>query len=385
MATNIYKGTVKGRPISKEEIKDIFESILTLGSFKSKHKVSSNQNEYECNKSYRGLAIIISNESFEILEQRSYCDVELKMMQETFGNHLNFTVVTFKDLTAQQINWVVDIACEQTQFHRDSDCFACIIGSHGNEKPRPVDSLPTCVYYRDHCIYGVDNDTVTTRSIIEKVVGVEGLQDKPKMFFIQACRSKMYDGSMNKICSEHGHEILVRDIVKNSFNQINIATSLNPLSSSASKPTDNDTIGSMSKDQDITEFSIRAALKKLFNYNKNMPKEIIRIVDPPCADDCLVVYSTASEKNSYGRVGVGGWMLYSLHNAILTQIKRIDQESSKINCIDISRVLNDMTYYVSKYFEVDESSESTHPKGMEKRKVPVVFEHCFPKEMYFYL
>lgn len=104
----------------------------------------------------------------------------------------------------------------------------------------------------------------------------------------------MYDGSMNKICSEHGHEILVRDIVKNSFNQINIATSLNPLSSSASKPTDNDTIGSMSKDQDITEFSIRAALKKLFDYNKNMPKEIIRIVDPPCADDCLVVYSTAS-------------------------------------------------------------------------------------------
>lgn len=77
------------------------------------------------------------------------------------------------------------IACEQTQFHRDSDCFACIIGSHGNEKPRSVDSLPTCVYYRDHCIYGVDDDTVTTKSIIEKVIGVEGLQDKPKMFFIQ--------------------------------------------------------------------------------------------------------------------------------------------------------------------------------------------------------
>ncbi|VDI42956.1 Hypothetical predicted protein [Mytilus galloprovincialis] len=384
MATNIYNGTIKGRPISKEEIKDIFESILTLGSFKSKHKVSSNQNEYECNKSYRGLAIIISNESFKILEQRSYCDVELKMMQETFGNHLNFTVVTFKDLTAQQINWVVDIACEQTQFHRDSDCFACIIGSHGNEKPRSVDSLPTCVYYRDHCIYGVDDDTVTTKSIIEKVVGVEGLQDKPKMFFIQACRSKMTP-SMNEICSEQAHEILVRDIVKKSFNQTNIAKSLNHLSSSARKLTNNDTIESMSKDQDITEFSIATALKKLYGYNKNKPKEIIRIVDPPCADDCLVVYSTASEKNSYGRVGVGGWMLYSLHNAILTQRKRIDPESSKINCIDISRVLNDMTYYVSKYFEVDESSESTHPKGIEKRKVPVVFEHCFPKEMFFYL
>ncbi|XP_063439728.1 cell death protein 3-like [Mytilus trossulus] len=382
MATNTYEGTVKGRTKSKEEMRHIFESILKSGSLKSKRSVSSNQNEYECNNIYRGLAIIISNENFKNCKQRNYCDDELTNMQETFGQHLNFTVVTFKDLTAQQINWVVEIACEQTQFHQNSDCFACIIGSHGNEKPRPVDSLPTEVYYRDHCIYGVDNDTVTTKSIIEKVAGVKGLQDKPKMFFIQACRSKM---KPDEFCNEHGHEVLVRSIVKNSLNQTNEATSSDTVSPSASKPTDNDPIGSMSKDQDITEFSIKAALKKFFDYNINKPKEIIRVVDPPCADDCLVVYSTASEKNSYGREGVGGWMLYSLHKAILTQIKRIDQESSKINCIDILRVLNDMTYYVSKYFEVDESSESTHPKGMEKRKVPVVFEHCFPKEMCFYL
>ncbi|XP_052060246.1 uncharacterized protein LOC127700688 [Mytilus californianus] len=383
MATHTYIGKVQGRTRSKEDLEKKFSSILKSASEKFKQSVSSHQHEYECDKNYRGLAIIISNESFKRSQPRPYCDDELKRMQETFGKHLRFTVVTFKDLTAQQINWVVDIACEQTQFHRNSDCFAFIIGSHGNENPRPVNSLPpTRVYYRDHCLYGVDEDTVTTKSIIEKVAGVVELQDKPKMFFIQACRSKMIP---DEVCSEHGHEILVLNIVKNSLNQTNKTTSSNSLSSSASKPTDNDTVGNMSKDQDTAEFSFKKALnmtKKMFGYNKNKPKEIIRIVDPPCADDCLVVYSTASEKNSFGRERVGGWMLYSLNAAITKQIKII--ECSKINCIDITCVLNDMTHYVSKYFET-KSSDSTHPNGMEGRKVPVVFEHCFTKEMYFYL
>jgi hypothetical protein len=39
-----------------------------------------------------------------------YCDDVLIMMKETFGSKvLKFTVVLFKDLTAEQMGWVLDI------------------------------------------------------------------------------------------------------------------------------------------------------------------------------------------------------------------------------------------------------------------------------------
>ena len=74
------------------------------------------------------------------------------------------------------------------EFHKDSDCFAFVIGSHGNEKPRTLpknEKPPTTVYYRDHCIYGTDDDTVTTKSIIVRISDVGALEGKPKLFFIQ--------------------------------------------------------------------------------------------------------------------------------------------------------------------------------------------------------
>lgn len=76
-------------------------------------------------------------------------------------------------------------ACKQTEFHQQSDCFACVLASHGTEKPRTMKT--SGVYYRDHCICGVDEDTVTTKSIIETITGTEALQDKPKMLFVQVC------------------------------------------------------------------------------------------------------------------------------------------------------------------------------------------------------
>lgn len=51
--------------------------------------------------------MIICNENFETLSQRKYCDNEIKLMDETLGKNLNFTVLIFKDLNVEQINWVI--------------------------------------------------------------------------------------------------------------------------------------------------------------------------------------------------------------------------------------------------------------------------------------
>ena len=73
-------------------------------------KIISHNHEYDFSNKYRGLAVIISNEQFKSSLPRLYCDDELIMMKETFGSKvLKFTVVLFKDLTAEQMGWVLDI------------------------------------------------------------------------------------------------------------------------------------------------------------------------------------------------------------------------------------------------------------------------------------
>jgi hypothetical protein len=74
-------------------------------------KIISHNHEYDFSNRYRGLAVIISNEQFNKSSlPRFYCDKELRMMKETFGSKvLKFTVVLFKDLTAEQMGWVLDI------------------------------------------------------------------------------------------------------------------------------------------------------------------------------------------------------------------------------------------------------------------------------------
>ncbi|CAG2195022.1 unnamed protein product [Mytilus edulis] len=171
----------------------LYSSVLKTASSKSNLTIPTDENEYEFNKRYRGLAIIISNENFTTLTCRKYCDDEIRLMQETFGKCLKFTVITFKDLKAKQINLVLKIACKQTEFHQQSDYFACVLASHGTEKSRTMKTPG--VYYRDHCICGVDEDT--------------------------ACRMKM-DETAIESCIDQGHVLPVKIAVKEN-NQIIIS------------------------------------------------------------------------------------------------------------------------------------------------------------------
>ncbi|VDH96970.1 Hypothetical predicted protein [Mytilus galloprovincialis] len=155
--------------LSEKDVEDIFDSVLSSASSKLKPTTPSNEDEYNCSNRYRGLALIICNENFKTEKlRRDYCDDEIKLMKETFGKHLNFTVLIFKDLTAEQIHWVIHRACKQPGFHPMSDCFACVLASHGAEKARCSNGKPTSVDLRDHCLYGVDHNTITTKAIIEK-------------------------------------------------------------------------------------------------------------------------------------------------------------------------------------------------------------------------
>ncbi|VDI76791.1 Hypothetical predicted protein [Mytilus galloprovincialis] len=378
MALKVYTGKEVG---SKKDVTDIFASVLKTASSKSNPTIPTDENEYECNNRYRGLAIIISNENFKTLTRRKYCDDEIKMMQETFEKCLKFTVITFKDLTAKQINWVLEIACNQTEFHQQSDYFACVLASHGNEKPRTMKTPG--LYYRDHCICGVDEDTVTTKSIIETITETEAVQDKPKMLFIQACRTKM-DKTANESGIDQGHVLPVNFAVKE--NNPNIisdhADKVNRLSNSLFptkiKSCASGIPGNLSQKEDIVESNILHKFVEMIGLSTDKPKDMMRVIYPPCTDDVLVVYSSASEKESYGRDDLGGWMLISLHKAVKEQLRF----QKKTNRIDILDVLIFMTREVSnsETFQTKFSEGTVNPK----RKATIVFEHCLHKELYLY-
>ncbi|XP_076109147.1 caspase-6-like [Mytilus galloprovincialis] len=376
MALKVYTGKEVG---SKKDVIDIFASVLKTASSKSKPTIPTDENEYDCNKRYRGLAVVISNENFKTSTRRKYCDEEIKLMQETFGKYLKFTVITFKDLTAKQINLVLEIACNQTEFHQQSDCFACVLASHGNEKPRTMKTPG--LRYRDHCISGVDEDTMTTKSIIETITETEALQDKPKMLFIQACRMKM-DKTANESSIDQGHVLPVNITVnENNPNIISDhADKVNRLSNSLFptkiKSCVSVTPGNLSQKEDIVESKILHTLGEMFGLITDKPKDMIRVIYPPCTDDVLVVYSSASEKESYGREDRGGWMLISLHKAVKEQL-RVQKETNRIDILD---VLIFMTRQVSN----SETFQTNFPKGTvnPKRKATIVFEHCLHKELF---
>jgi hypothetical protein len=86
--------------------------------------------------------------------------------------------------------FIISSASEQEAFHQKSDCFACVIASHGNEQPRPTkDKSLSKAYFRDHCLYGADDVTITTKSAIGRLSNAIGLENKPKLFFIQVIKS----------------------------------------------------------------------------------------------------------------------------------------------------------------------------------------------------
>ena len=128
-------------------------------------------NTYRMASSPHGLAVIINNSCFRRHDFREGTHVDCKDLILTF-QYLGYNVEEYSNLTSSQISSLFDDI--RYRDHSDFDSFVCCILSHG----------------KNNYVYGSDSKKVAVTSITYKLSSgpCPSLKEKPKLFFIQACR-----------------------------------------------------------------------------------------------------------------------------------------------------------------------------------------------------
>ncbi|XP_057271942.1 caspase-2 isoform X2 [Pezoporus wallicus] len=133
----------------------------------------------------RGLALILSNVHFSSekdLEYRAGGDVDCTSLEMLF-KHLGYQVTVFHDQTAQEMQNALERFSKMPD-HRDVDSCIVALLSHGVEGG----------------VYGSDGKLLQLQEAFRLFdnANCPNLQNKPKMFFIQACRGDETDRGVDQ-------------------------------------------------------------------------------------------------------------------------------------------------------------------------------------------
>ncbi|XP_074625507.1 uncharacterized protein LOC141883790 isoform X1 [Acropora palmata] len=176
------------KPMSEEDVGD-----LILISFDSDGQgpywgtcagillsgVSTEPKHYKLDSCPRGYCLIINNMSFDDEELNRQCAIhDEQNLHALFENDLHFLVHIVNDLQNFQME---DICTEYSKYdHSKFDAFVCIVMSHGDIGDK---------------IIGVKGRTIGIEQLMSKFTAKRcpTLANKPKVFFIQACRGPAED------------------------------------------------------------------------------------------------------------------------------------------------------------------------------------------------
>uniref|UniRef100_UPI0037E73465 caspase-2 isoform X3 n=1 Tax=Semicossyphus pulcher TaxID=241346 RepID=UPI0037E73465 len=146
------------------------------------------QQSYRMNSSPRGFALVISNVTFDPraapdLDPRKGGEVDDEVLRKVF-TELDYMVTVHRDLTAQGMRTCIENFGRRQDHQTVNSCVVCLL-SHGVEG----------------AIYGTDGELLQLDWVFEAFDNVHCplLQNKPKMFFIQACRGDEMDCGVEQI------------------------------------------------------------------------------------------------------------------------------------------------------------------------------------------
>ncbi|XP_033734730.1 uncharacterized protein LOC117323554 [Pecten maximus] len=140
---------------------------------------------YDFNHFRRGVAVLIVNTEFcNVKDNRPRAEKDIDYLTALF-EVLDFQIKVLKNKTTRDLmDSLIDI---RSQLEKDSDCFACLISTHGGEFP-----VQGSKNLHQHVLHTFDG-SIPTDDIISTFNdnGCAAMRGKPKLFFIQACRGRM--------------------------------------------------------------------------------------------------------------------------------------------------------------------------------------------------
>ncbi|XP_076593673.1 caspase-2 isoform X1 [Chaetodon auriga] len=146
------------------------------------------QQSYRMTSSPRGFALVISNVTFDPcaapdLDPRKGGEVDDEVLRKVF-TELDYLVTVHRDLTAQGMRTCIENFCRLPDHRTVDSCVVCLL-SHGVEG----------------AIYGTDGQLLQLDWVFEAFDNAHCplLQNKPKMFFIQACRGEEMDCGVEQL------------------------------------------------------------------------------------------------------------------------------------------------------------------------------------------
>ena len=138
----------------------------------------ANETNYNMNHKERGIALVINMQNYDDPnpeerkpkpEERKWSERDVESLEKTL-DYLEFKVIPCLDSTKSQIEKVLQEQAERD--HSESDCFLCVVMSHGIK-----DKIVTR-----------DNLEMSFEEIMAPIKLCKTLENKPKLFFFQACR-----------------------------------------------------------------------------------------------------------------------------------------------------------------------------------------------------
>jgi hypothetical protein len=126
------------------------------------------------NHAKRGIALVINIRTYDApnplkLKERVWSEQDVKNLKTTL-EYLEFDLRFYENLKANEIRDQIQKLADED--HSNSDCFLCVVMSHGNE-----DKIVTS-----------DNKLMSFEEIMAPIKSCKSLENKPKLFFFQACR-----------------------------------------------------------------------------------------------------------------------------------------------------------------------------------------------------
>jgi hypothetical protein len=132
--------------------------------------------KYKMDHEKRGTALVINIRSYEndkLKNREIKSKIDVVNLRRTL-EYLEFDFKLCDNFKAEEIEQEIQRQASQIN-HSQSDCFLCVVMSHGNDKDM---------------FYSSDNKEISLELIMYPIKSCPTLMNKPKLFFFQVCRGE---------------------------------------------------------------------------------------------------------------------------------------------------------------------------------------------------